>query len=280
MKFPNALLFSAASLLLANPSLAHTRAGTGEAERIFESAVQAFANEEYAEAATLYEFILSRGLQSAPVYHNLALAYARLEQPGKAIFYFERSLLLNPWQPAVRREIETLHRTIRLSAPETPLHRIFSRMLSPDLWTLLASLGLWLGLALWIVPPLLPRPRTPAYAAGSFVLALALLASLAAYDRHRERSTGIVILPDTALKVAPTTDSPLLGEAPEGLRLNFSRHERGHYYVTTPVGRSGWVHESRFAPIAPDRAMLPPPPPEQPEEQEEEEDETPKLQFS
>jgi tetratricopeptide (TPR) repeat protein len=62
----------------------------------FDKANELYQQENYEEAAQLYEELLASGKHSADVYFNLGNAYYKLNQIAPAIFNYERALLLEP----------------------------------------------------------------------------------------------------------------------------------------------------------------------------------------
>jgi len=132
---------------------------------------------------------------------------------------------------------------------------MLSAALSLNTWTLVGVIAFWGGLALLIIPPLTGsrHKRFPGPACSCFLLTL--IAAICIGDLMKSREFGIVVSGPATLKVAPTQSSPKLSELDEGTRLRFIRRDRGHFYVITSDDRGGWLDESSFVPIAPDRAV-------------------------
>lgn len=197
-----------------------------------------------------YEAVLNRGLQSAPLYFNLASAYARQDRLGKAILYYRRALHLDPGNRKYRRGLQALQeRTLTRSESPAFIEAVTGR-LSLNTWTLLAVAGFWVGAALLVIPPQLGTRRF--HGTASLCLLLALLSGVAVHNHLQRRQEGIVVAEAEApLKVAPTASSPRVGSLPEGRTLRFTRHDRNHYYVRSDSGEmvEGWVDQAHFLPL-------------------------------
>lgn len=60
------------------------------------NAERAYSQKQYAEAIKYYENILQSGLESYKLYYNLGNAYYKINQIGKAIYYYEYANKLEP----------------------------------------------------------------------------------------------------------------------------------------------------------------------------------------
>ena len=220
------------------------------AQSLFEKGNTAYAEAAYEDAIAAYEGVLNRGRQSASLYFNLANAHAQLEQYGKAILYYERALHLDPTNGKYRLHLEEVRERAFARAPATFPGENLAFLFAWNTWTGIAVLSFWLGVLLFVIPPLFINRRF--YGLSAACLILTALAALALWQYHRESQRGVVIIPSAELKVAPTSASPQVATLPEGLELQFTRQERDHYYILAPdTSRAGWVHQSAFLPLLP-----------------------------
>ncbi len=247
MKRPVLVFFLWVLILL--PGQASAQDPTTLARDLFEKGNTAYAEERWPDAVAAYESILNRGLQSAPLYFNLANAYAREEQFGRAILYYHRALWLDPFNDIYRLHLQEVRDRAFSRGSNPGIVDLLSARLSLDQWTLLAVLAFWTGVGLLILPPLLGRRRF--YLLSGNLLLLATLSGWAAFERLQDRRDGIIVSAEAVLKVAPTRASPLRGNLAEGIRCRIQRQEREHFYITTPDGNAGWVPRSDFIPIVP-----------------------------
>jgi tetratricopeptide (TPR) repeat protein len=68
----------------------------GWSQTAFDQANNAYKKGNYAEATTLYHQIIADDLQSCDLYYNLGNAYFKQDSLAKAIYYYEKALLISP----------------------------------------------------------------------------------------------------------------------------------------------------------------------------------------
>ena len=62
----------------------------------------AYINNDFTNAAELYESILKNKGESADIYYNLGNSYYKMNNIAKAVLNYERALLLNPGNNDIR----------------------------------------------------------------------------------------------------------------------------------------------------------------------------------
>src|SRR5512137_1616096 len=76
---------------------------------LFQQANQAYQQQDFEKAASLYQQIISQGYESKDVYYNLGNCYYRLNQIGQSVLYFEKALKLDPHDADVRYNLELVN---------------------------------------------------------------------------------------------------------------------------------------------------------------------------
>ena len=86
------ILFLGLSLLCFGCSVA-----SPERARTFQDALSAYEMEDYRQSAALYEQLLGQGLRSGTVYYNLGNAWARTDEPVRAVaaYYLAKQYIPN-----------------------------------------------------------------------------------------------------------------------------------------------------------------------------------------
>lgn len=223
---------------------------------LFERANAAYARGDYPTAIRAYETLTESGVEDAVVYYDLALAYAKQGQHGRAILWFERAVMLAPGDAASEAGIAAStaalgrHRadangetTMRTRPPfrEAAVRGIdgntlavVALVLSALFFGVLGALRFVRGetprLALWIAAPLLGL----ALAASS----LALGQKLGYFD---EGAQAIVLGAETDLREAPDPRATTRGVVHEGERARVVGRDRGWSRVRLPGAREGWL---------------------------------------
>ena len=72
----------------------------------WDQANTAYINNDFPTAISLYETILSSGRQSGKLYYNLANAYFKEQEIGRAILNYNRALRLNPGNEDIRYNLQ------------------------------------------------------------------------------------------------------------------------------------------------------------------------------
>lgn len=76
-----------------------------------EKAAELYANKQYAEAAQIYEALMTQG-ESADLYYNYANARFKMDDLGDAILYYERALVLDPSHSDARFNLDFANKII------------------------------------------------------------------------------------------------------------------------------------------------------------------------
>lgn len=111
------------------------------AQDVFDKGNEYYRNGDYQKAAEFYEnIILKDKKHSADLYYNLANAYYKLDKVAPAIYYYEKSLLLNPNNKDVKNNLQFAKNKTIDEIKEVPkvgfekLLQNFTGMLSYNSW--------------------------------------------------------------------------------------------------------------------------------------------------
>jgi uncharacterized protein YgiM (DUF1202 family) len=115
-------------------------------------------------------------------------------------------------------------------------------------WLAIASLGLWGGVALLVLPRLLGWRRADWHqGVAAALLAIFLLSGPALFGAWKRSRLGVVLEDETPLRLTPTREAEMLVKLPAGEMARVER-ERGEYlYVRADGDRAGWVRKADFA---------------------------------
>ena len=104
------ILFSATLSVAAQDSIA----------QLWEKANAHYTTESYAEAASLYEEIISNGQVSAKIYFNLGNAYYKLGDANNAILNYERAKTLAPNDEDIEFNLSIVNQFVVTKTEELP----------------------------------------------------------------------------------------------------------------------------------------------------------------
>ena len=204
----------------------------------FEPAAQAFRNSlaEQTAAGTLL---------------NLGLAEWRGGRPGEAMVAWEQSAWLNPFNRDARSNLSFARETILASPLELTRCELASTWLPATYWAWLASVSLWLAVAMVTLPGFFRMRKTgwhqtlAALALGIFILSLP--PNLGVFTRAE---IGIVTEKNTALRLTPTKSAEAVASLSAGEPIRQLRQRGDFFFVHTQYG-NGWVGRRQVKFICP-----------------------------
>lgn len=209
----------------------------------------ALAAGDWSAAREALEQAAARVPDDPGIWADLGLAYRELDEPGRAILAWERTLALQPWHWEVRAELDALRDRRGLPEPGLAYLRLWAGWLPEWVWTVAAVVAFW-----WLAC----RIALPRRATGRRQPWLALLVLLVAGSGCLfwilESRRGVVLVTETPLKVAPTAESPATGALDPGRTGRITDRFGDHVAVVLEDGQRGWLSTDRFVAIRDSRA--------------------------
>lgn len=213
----------------------------------------AYQDGDFIAAAEAYEAVLEAGYRSAGLEYNLANAYFKTGDLGRAILHWERASELAPGDEDIQANLG-LARSLTVDAVE-PLPRfwLFSAVtwwidLLPVGWLRgLVAVG-WLATGGGIVLRILSRaPWAPTVGralvfAGSLVLLLFAPVMLVRETGVGRAEEGIILADAVQVRSAPSASDDLtLFEIHEGTKVRIDQRTAEWLEVVLEDGKVGWV---------------------------------------
>ena len=221
-----------------------------------ESAAAAYRDQDYRRSIELYEELIAKGLsenkESPQLYYNLANAYFRDNQLGKAILNYERALLLNPGDGDIRHNLRFANN--RTEDRIIPASNLFLTnwfngvrdLFSSNTWATMAIIFfvLFIGcIALFLFVRLLWVRKTAFYT-GLVLLLFVGIANAFAFSQKRERvrrDSAIVMVGAARANASPDANSNLLFELHEGTKVKIRSSDGNWYEIEIANGSVGWT---------------------------------------
>ena len=224
---------------------------------LWEQANAAYNSGEYAQAQSLYEAIAAVGLQSAPLYYNMANAYFKQDDIAHAILYYHRALRLEPADEDIRHNLEYAEQSTKDIIDEIPEFFLFAWMRSlrdvmgGNAWTLLSLLLLVVTLSTAIIYLLAQRLAVRkmgfylmAVCGVLFVVTTAFaMSSRGVVMNHTE---AVVMSSSVSIKSSPDRSSTELFVLHEGTTVTTGNEVDGWIEIRIADGRKGWIELSRI----------------------------------
>lgn len=212
-----------------------------------------YSENNYGEAALVYERIIGAGFHSAGLYYNLGNAYYRSGNIPSAILNYERAALLSPGDEDIRFNLELARFRVRDRIEELPaffLNRWWQEARS------IVSAGTWaaLSVSLFILTLVMISvflfslsviiKKTFFWLAVSLFALSVLSFSLGIDQRNylRNHGTAIVFAPVVPVKSSPDMHSADLFLIHEGTKVRVDESIGDWRSVRLSDGNKGWVH--------------------------------------
>ena len=217
---------------------------TSDLQTLFNAGNEAYADEQYMDAVEAYEeaYTLS-GQSSLALLFNLGNAYYHLQDFPSALLAYERALTLEPGNPDVLANLQKIIDQSDLERPQYSIAQEFAYTLAVNTWLLLLIIGsattIIACLLVWYVPRLSPIPTLGLYLAVP--LMLMAIASLLVWKKDFTR--GLIIIPETGLRVAPTESANTLNTISNGTWVEVLETHHPYHYIRTPDKQEGWVKD-------------------------------------
>ncbi len=216
----------------------------------FQAGTQAYLGGNFPQAATLYRQSADTSLAPGTL-HNLGNAEWKSARPGPAILAWEQAQWLNPSSANTRANLRFARHSAQLESPSLSWFEICSTWLPVNAWLCVASLSLWLAVAMMLLPGIFCWKKSDWHqglAAGGFAIFLVTVPALLGV--HSRSKLGVLLPKQTALRLTPTKEAQTLGQLPAGESARLEM-ERGNYvYVRAGNDAAGWVERSQFGLIS------------------------------
>lgn len=222
------------------------------AEALLKQGNEAYAKNQFKEAAAVYQQVLDAGYQSASVYFNLGNANYKLAEMPLAILNYEKALKLKPGDADIQLNLQlaNLKITDRIEVvPEFFLTKWWKAVIyffSLGTLSVLTVAFFITGFVLLIVYLFLIAlwPKKVAFYAGVTVLSLGLVfLIMAGVQSHylNVSQQGIVFAGTTDVKSGPDTKQKTLFVIHEGTKVIIREQDAGWIKVSLSNGNEGWI---------------------------------------
>jgi len=225
------------------------------ASSVKEKADQAYAAENYEEAARLYLSLTQNG-ENADVYYNLGNAYYRLDDIAHALLWYERALLLSPGDDDIRANLQLARtKTIDKIVPEEDIffvrwyHSLLNTMsVNQWTWTGIVFFALMLiGLGLYFFAGQMRLRKVGFYGSAVLLLVVVMCNVFALQQRARqqERNGAIVMTEQVVVKSSPSATGSDLFLLHTGTSMQIiDKTMTDWYQIRLSDGKEGWIPTS------------------------------------
>ena len=234
-----------------------TELTTTDAEELWDMANLAYNEGNFEKAAATYEQILSQNLHSAALYYNLANAYFKQGELGKALLNYNRASRIAPGDEDIRHNQEYAEKMTKDSIEKIPEFflttwlRSVRGAMSCTAWTVLSIVMLAVALVMALL--YLLAQRMSLRKVGFYTMAVALLlfvaTSIFAISERNQlvgRSEAIVMSTAASVKSSPDRSATDLFVLHEGTTLRVVSTLDEWSDVVIADGKKGWIESGKI----------------------------------
>ena len=234
-----------------------TEPTTTDAEELWDMANLAYNEGNFEKAAATYEQILSQNLHSAALYYNLANAYFKQGELGKALLNYNRASRIAPGDEDIRHNQEYAEKMTKDSIEKIPEFFLITWLrsvrgaMSCTAWTVLSIVMLAIALVMALL--YLLAQRMSLRKVGFYTMAVAVLlfvaTSIFAISERNQlvgRSEAIVMSTAASVKSSPDRSATELFVLHEGTKVSIGETTDGWAEVRIADGRKGWIEDKRI----------------------------------
>lgn len=214
------------------------------AESQFDAAAKLYEGGRAAEAAAVYEGLISRGVATPAVLFNLGNAWLQAGKVGKAIVSYRRAQAIAPRDTEIAAQLNRAR--LKVGAGATTVEGMgvrALRLLTPNEWAGLALVSVWLWFGSLAAAQLAPklRPLVSSVATPLAVAALILVSLAGVAGWQAGRTVAVVLASDTTVRFGPLEESQVAFTLPDGAELAVTDLKGAWLGVRDAAGRRGWV---------------------------------------
>lgn len=223
--------------------------------QLFEKANAYFTTEEYQQAISIYETIISSGEESAKLYFNLGNAYYKTGDVNKAILNYERAKILAPHDEDIDFNLQIANQFVVTKTEELP-QPFFLRWRTSvvnkyptDTWAYI-SIGAFviflLLLGLFFFSRSVSIKRISFWIGILAIIFSGFAFSLAAQQKNKinKRNHAIVFCPRVTVKSSPSQTGTDLFLMYEGLKVEITDSLNNWKEIKLSDGNQGWCPDS------------------------------------
>jgi len=238
------------AILFVTTLAVHPAFSSPSPDPLFAQATNAYARREYAQAAAALRSLAARAPASGTL-QNLGNAEWQLGRVGEAILAWEQALWIDPYNSGAKNNLSFARLTAQLEAPELTWYEVISTWLPLNAWPWIAGCTLWLAVGMVLLPGILGQAKAAWHqAVAAFSLMLFLLSLPGQAGIYSRRSLGVVLAPETELRLTPTRHAQILSRLAPGEPVRV-RREKGSYVLVRTSRFTGWIEQKQLGLICP-----------------------------
>lgn len=214
---------------------------------------QLYNQNQFNEAAGIYERVISDGMKNGHLHYNLGNTYFRMGNLPMAILHYIKAQNLLPRNEDIEANLEyAIRQTVDQLDGRNP-HSLEAVLF----WTRDLSLSehrvslFWVNLVFWVSMVLWLRHQTPVtQSTRNILLAFLILVLISTGFRwHQEtrHTTGVILPPQIDVHSGWNAATVVLFQLHQGTVVSISQEKENWYEIELPDAKKGWTLKSNIA---------------------------------
>jgi len=215
-------------------------------EQVFEQGNKQYTDENYSVAISLYDSILSTGMESSELYYNLGNCHYKNNDWANAIWHYEKSLQIN-------NNKKTTHNLklakLKIIDRIEPLPKLFykrwwlnlTKTLGTQVWQILALLGICLIFTLQLISQFTTMKSKLIIKTLSTITLIILFITQTSYYNNFIKKEAIIFSETITINSAPTRNSTNLFTLHAGSKVEIIDVIGDWINIKIANGNSGWT---------------------------------------
>ena len=218
-------------------------------EPLFLQANTEYVNENYTVAISLYDSILTNGLESAELYYNLGNCHYKTQDWANAIWYYEKSLQFgNNEKTRHNLSLAKLKIIDRIEALPQLFYKKWwaslTQVFSTKTWQIIALLCIGLIFILQLISQFTSLKSKLITKIFSAITVLILLITQTSYHNNFTKKEAIIFSETITVNSAPTSSSTNLFTLHAGSKVEIIDIIGDWINIKIANGNSGWIAQN------------------------------------
>ena len=218
-------------------------------DQLFEKANKAYNDSDYTFAITLYDSILTIGLESSELYYNLGNCHYKEQNWANAIWHYEKSLKLEKNDKTIQNlELANLKIIDRIEEiPQLFYKKWWSSFISifnTFSWQLISILIIWLALTLKTLSQFTNYKNKYLLSILYSLLLISIFATYSSYQKNITKKEAIIFTSSIVVNSEPKTNSTNKFTLHSGSKIEILDTNGEWINIKIANGSNGWIKKS------------------------------------
>jgi tetratricopeptide (TPR) repeat protein len=213
---------------------------------LIQNAATHFARGEYQLALDIYLSFLEKGSNSSDLYYNIGTCYYQLNELPLARWYFEKGLILNPYDSSIQNNLNLVESMVGISNEilfknlSELIFQNISGLMTSFYWAMLFIVFSWIFMV-----SVFKQKRIWTYL---LLIVMVVVLFFGWYKNQLEHSThyGIIMGADelVEVRISPDIQSPKINEIKPGRKIIVEETLGEWVKVWIDGETDGWIHQN------------------------------------